>query len=113
MQLLQDRIGSGRPLEGLTFRVVCRDKMVNALHELLDARKRPATDCLVGDEGEEALDLVQPRAVGRDEMHMPARSRGQPCLDLWVAVGGVVVHDAVDVQFGRDSLVDLMRNKTV
>jgi len=107
MQLHKDRIGGGGPLEGLTVRVVRRDEVVDALHELLDASERAAPDCLVGDQREEAFHLVQPGAVSRNEMHVPARSRRQPGLDLWMAVGGVVIRDAVDVQFAGNSLVDL------
>lgn len=40
-------------------------------------------------------------------MHVPARLGGQPGLDLGVAVGGVVVADAVNVQLERHGLVDL------
>ncbi len=43
MQLLEDRICGGGPLG------------------------------LVGDQREEALDLVEPGAIGRDEVHVPAR----------------------------------------
>lgn len=37
MQLLEDRIGSSRPLEGLAVRVVGGDELINALYKLLDA----------------------------------------------------------------------------
>lgn len=107
MQFLEDRISGGGPLEGLAVRVVGRDEVVDALNELFDAGERTAPDCLVGDQREETFNLVEPRAVGRYEVHMPARVRRQPCLDLRMVVGGVVVRDAMDVQFGWHSLVDL------
>jgi len=107
MQLLEDRICRGSPFERLEVGVVCRDEVIDALNQLLDTGERAAADGLVGDQREEALDLVEPRTVGRDEMHVPARSRRQPRLDLGVAVGGVVVGNAVDVQLGRHGLVDL------
>ena len=107
MQLLEDRICSGSPLERLAVGVVRGDEVINALHELFDAGERSAADGLVGDQGEASFDLVQPGAVGRDEVHVPSRPGCQPSLDLRVAVGGVVVGDAMDVQLGRHRLVNL------
>ena len=107
MKLFEDQICSGGPLEWLAVRVVGRDEVINALHELFDAGERAASDGFVGDQREEAFDLIEPRAVGRDEVHVPARSGCQPCLDLRMAVGGVVVDDAVDVQIGGHGLVNL------
>ncbi len=40
-----------------------------------------------------------------------ARSCKQPGLDLRVAVRGVVVGDAVNIQFGRHGLVDLSQER--
>ena len=70
MQLLEDRIGGGGPLEGLAVGVVGADEVVDALHELLDAGERASAYGLVCDQREESLHLVQPRAVGRDEVHV-------------------------------------------
>jgi len=111
MQLLEDRVGSGGPLEGPAVCVVCRDEVVDSLHELFDAGERAAADGLVGDQREEALDLVEPGAVGRDEVHVPARARRQPGLDFRMAVGGVVVGNAVDVQLRRHRLIDLAQER--
>ena len=58
---------------------------------------------LVGDEAEEALDLVQP-IVGGDEVHVRARPSGQPRLNLRVDVYGVVARNAVDIEFGCTAL---------
>ena len=107
MQFFKDGIGGGCPLEWLAVGVVRGDEVVDALHELFDAGEGPASNGLVGDQGEESLDLVQPRTVGRDEVHVPARSGGQPSLDLRVAMCGVVVADAMNVQLGWHGLVDL------
>ena len=83
-----------------------RDKLVGALDELFDADERAAADCFVGDQCEEVFDLIQPRALGRDEMHASSQPTCQPSLDLRVAVRGVVVDDAVHVQVGRHGGVD-------
>ena len=87
MRLCEDGIGGSGPLERLAVRVVSGDK--------LDAGERTAADSLVGDQREEALELVQPRAVARNEVLSPARPRDQLRLDLRVAVGDVVVAHAV------------------
>ena len=67
-----------------------------------------APDLLLGQVGEEALDLVDPgRACGR-EMDVSARALGQPVADRLGLVGGVVVHHEVDVEFGGHSDLDLI-----
>ena len=83
------------------------DELVDALDELLDAGERAAADGLVGDQREEAFELIQPRAVGWDEMQVPARPTCQPGFDLRMTVCGVVVDDAMDVQLNGHGLVDL------
>ena len=37
-----------------------RDDLVDALHELLDAGQRSATQCLADNQREEAFDLIEP-----------------------------------------------------
>lgn len=59
MQLFEDRVGRGRPLERPTVRVVGGDEVVDALHELLDAGERPTADGLVGDQAEKSFDLIE------------------------------------------------------
>ncbi len=87
MQLFEDRIGSGGPLEGLAARVVGRDEVVDALHELSDAGERAAANRLVG-----------------YEVHVPARPSCEPRLDLRMALSGVVVGDAVDANSAGTAL---------
>lgn len=68
-----------------------RDELIDVLHELLDAGERAVADGLISDQRKEALDLIQPGPVGRDEVHMPAGPTGRPGLDLRMAACGVVV----------------------
>ncbi len=75
MQLFDDRIGRSGPLERLAIRVVGGDEVIDALHELLDAGERTAADRLVGDQREEALNLIEPRAVGRNEVYAGKRKK--------------------------------------
>lgn len=75
--------------------------------QLLDAGERAATDGLLGDDAKPALDLVDPRGVGRGVVHMEARSPREPGLDLGMFVRGVVVDDEMDVELGWHFLVDV------
>jgi len=76
--------------------------MIDLRDQILDAGEGASPDGLVGDQSEEAFNLIEPGAVGRDEMDVPARSAGQPSLDPRVLVSTLVVHDHVDVQVSRD-----------
>ena len=78
MELFEDRISGGRPLEWLAVCVVGGDEVIDALYELLDAGEGSAANGLVGDQSKESLDLVQPRAVGRDEVHVPSNPPNLP-----------------------------------
>ena len=62
----------------------------------------PAPELFLGQEREEALDLVQPGSAGRREVDMPARMAGQPTLNGRRLVGCVVVHDQMDVELVGD-----------
>ena len=53
--------------------VVNGDEVVDALHEMFDARERTASNGLVGDRREEARDLIDPKAVCRDLVRVLAR----------------------------------------
>jgi hypothetical protein len=41
-------------------------------------------------------------------VRMPARALGEPVADRLGLVGGVVVHDEMDVEIGRDTGFDLI-----
>ena len=59
--------------------------------------------CVVGQQGEEPLDLVDPGGRGRREVDVPARPLGEPVADQLGLVGGVVVHHEVDVEVLGDA----------
>ena len=61
--------------------------------EFSDALEHATADAIAGDQAEEALDLVEPGAGGRREVHVEARMALEPRLDLGVLVSGVVVGD--------------------
>ena len=69
--------------------------------------ERAAADRTLGDEGEEAFDLVEPGGVGGREVNVPARTAGEPGSDLGMLVGGVVVDDEMDVELSRHVGLDV------
>ena len=82
------------------------NELIDASDQLLDRTERTAPDSLVGDQREEAFDLVKPRTKDGTEMHMPTGLCSQPRLDLRMLTTAAIVHDAVDLKFSRYGLVD-------
>ena len=78
------------------------DEAVDFAHEVGDGEEGATTDGALGDQSEEALDLVEPGSIGRGEVKVPPRPPCEPRPDLGVLVGGVVVDDEMDVEVGRD-----------
>src|SRR2546428_12338461 len=68
--------------------------------ELGDAFEGAAADTFSSDLGEEALDHVEPGSRGGREVQVEARMRLEPALYRRGFVGGVVVHDQVEVELG-------------
>jgi hypothetical protein len=66
-----------------------------------------APDLLVGDQGEEALDLIDPGRGGRREVDVPARPLGQPVPDRLGLVGGVSVHHQMHVEGSAGTLASI------
>ena len=64
-----------------------RHEAIDLANQITHALERAATDRLVGDQGEEALDLIEPGTVSRNEMQMPtgpAASHALTFACLWV-----------------------------
>ena len=55
-------------------------------------------DALLGDFGKEPFDLVEPTAVGRNEVEMPTGMLGDPKPHPGCFVRGVIVQHGVDFQ---------------
>ena len=70
------------------------------LFQRFDTAKCPAPEALLGDLGEEAFHLVQPRAACRNEVQVIFRMALEPTLDLGRFVSPVIVHDQVDLDPG-------------
>ena len=75
--------------------------------QLLDGVVVAALQQILGSEGEEPFDLVDPAGVGGGEVDLEAWVGGQPVLDSGSLVGAVVVADQVDGQLRWDFGVDL------
>ncbi len=75
------------PREGLGVEVAHVDEPADVLLELNHAEVRSSFDHLLGEMSKPALDLVEPRGIGRREVDVEPRvpqSRGGSCLCLWV-----------------------------
>jgi hypothetical protein len=77
------------------------DEGADVVFQLLDGRVDPAPYLFVGDQGKEPLDLIDPRCPGWREVDVPSRALCQPIADELGLVGGVIVHDEVNLKVGR------------
>ena len=73
--------------------VVVFEVVVNGGFEFGDGGEDAATNALLSDQTEEALDLIEPGGRGGGEVQVKAGVLGQPCLNVGMLVGGVVVED--------------------
>jgi hypothetical protein len=105
----EDVVGGLGPAEGPGIGVVGVDESADVVLKLLRGCVDAAPDLLVGDQGEEALDLVDPGRTGRREVDVPARPLGQPVPDRLGLVGGIVVHHQMHVEVGWHAGLDLIQ----
>jgi hypothetical protein len=104
----EDVVGGLDPFEGLRVSVVMTDEVHNVGAQSPDAAIDAASNLFVGDEREEAVDLIEPGRTGRCEMDMPARPFGEPVADQRGLVRGIVVHDETDVETAWDGGLNLV-----
>ena len=71
---------------------------MNSDDEIAHSSKGAAPDGFVGELAEPALDQIQPRRAGGDEVEMEAVVLGEPSLDLGVGMGAVVVQNQMQFQ---------------
>lgn len=72
------------------------------------APEHASTKALVGEIPEESLDDIEPRAAGRDEVHVEALVALEPGQHLGVLVRGVVLDDQMDIEIPGSLGVDLV-----
>jgi hypothetical protein len=80
--------------------------------EIGDVAMDAAAYLLIGEQGEEARDLIVPGRAGGRQVDASARSLGQPVADQQGLVDGVVVHDQVDVEALGHIGLDLVEEPT-
>ena len=76
--------------------------------QLRHAAKAAAADTFVGDFAEPPLHHVQPGTRSWDEVQMEPWMSPEPRLHARVLVGRVIVHDDMQIEFGRGLDVDLL-----
>ncbi len=96
--LCEDFFGGFGPDEGFGVCIVVFEVVVNSGFEFGDGGEDAATNALLSDQTEEALDLIEPGGRGRGEVQVKAGMLGQPCLNIGVLVGGVIVEDQVEIE---------------
>jgi len=82
------------------------DEAADGVLEVGDRAEDTTFEPPSGEDGEEALDGVNPRCGGRGEMEDPSRMVVEPLSDLRVLVSGIVVEDGVDHLAGRNSTLN-------
>ncbi len=94
-------------MKGREFALWLRIKRSIFFDEIGGGIERSPPDGALGDEREEAFDLVEPGGVGWREVNVPTRTAGEPGPDFGMLVSGVVVDDEMDVQLGRHVSFDM------
>ena len=84
------------------------DEVIDLLDQLAHIAEGAAADGALSDEGEPALDLIEPAGIGGSEVQVKAGMVGQPGFDLGMFVGGVIVHDQMEVEVGGDVVVQML-----
>src|SRR5260370_10044060 len=87
------------PGEGTGGFIVAGDESIDVFPELADAGEARAPERGSAEDGEPALDLVEPRGVGRGEVEMNVLVAAQPSAALRL-LGVEVVEDDVDLAAG-------------
>jgi len=70
---------------------------IDLLHQLFDAAEGTAPDCLLSDESEPALDLIEPAGVSGRVMNVVALMTCQPGFYFGMFVSAVVIGDEMEV----------------
>ena len=77
-------------------------------NQLWDAVKAAAANPLIGNLSKPTLDQIQPRTRRRDEVDVESGMSSHPGFNPRVFVGGVIVHDQMQIEMGRRFGVDLV-----
>ena len=100
-------VGRFGPFEGPGILVVPIDKRADVGFELPDGGMNTSPEPLSGELSEPALDLIDPRRRSRREVDVIVRPPGEPPPDLGSFVGGIIIHDDMDIEPFGDLSIDL------
>ena len=89
--------------------IVVRHVLVDLVHQFAHAAERAAPDCVLGDQREPALDLVEPAGISGGVMHVIARTASEPGFYPRMFVGGVVVGDQMNLEILRDVVIEVLK----
>jgi len=101
-------IGRFDPSKRLWIGVCRRDVGADGCFELPHRAESASLEGSLGQQGEEALDLVEPGSRCGGKMHMPPGPLGEPVADQPGFVGAVIVHDDVDIEIRGHVSLDLV-----
>jgi hypothetical protein len=76
------------------------NELIDLLDQFAHIAEGAAADGALGNQGEPALDLIEPTGIGRSEVQVIAEMTGQPGFDLGMFVGSVILQNQVDVEVG-------------
>ena len=99
-------ISSFGPDEWPRCGVVLDNKRGNGRLQFLNAAVDTTADLALGQKRKPTLDLIEPRGVRGSEVQVIARPFGKPSFDRRRLVGGIIVHDQMDIEVGRYRGVD-------
>ena len=86
--------------------IVASDEGGDSHLQFLDAAVNAAADLALAQKREPALDLIEPGGVSRGKVEVIARPFGKPGFDRRRLVGGVIVHNQMNIEIGRHGGVD-------
>jgi hypothetical protein len=104
--LLEDVGGFRGPDEWFGMFIVAVDVFADSCDQLLHAAEGATPEAVFSQVAEEALHHIEPGAAGGSEVHMEPGMASEPALDLGMFVGGIVVHNHVDLLIFRHHVVD-------
>lgn len=96
--LFENVLCFGRPSVSARIGIVLFNVVGDSVNEVWLALEHAAADAFVRDLAKPAFDQVEPRGTGRREVDMKTQMLPEPFLDVGMFVGGVVVHDQMQIQ---------------
>src|SRR5882762_5965717 len=102
----QDLVSRLRPDERLGYGVAVRNVGKDRGLKRAGAPVGPTFDLFVGEQGEPALDEIEPGRAGRGEVEMEPGPTGQPAVNHRRLVRAVVIQNQVHVQLGGHGVVE-------